>query len=129
VDVEKTFKIVATIVWFSALVSCNMSDYSQELPGGHTYDSEGRCYKKILLNIGDIPDIESCVSEYKYDDDFITVSQVDTAECNRVGLENSKSKRYYIINVHKESVLGPLDRKKFEIEFERNKIEDDLYIQ
>lgn len=125
---EKT--IAAVTILFTILASCgDISDYSEELPGGHTYYSEGSCYKIILLNAGDHPHIESVVSDYKYNDDFITVSQVDTSECRQVGLANAKNKKFYIINVHKKLVLGPFDKKNFEIAFTQNRIKKDLYIE
>ena len=90
--------VLLSVVW----AGCNMSDDSENLPGCHTYYSEGRCYKKILINIKDVEDIESCVSECKYNDDFITVAQTDSIKCEAVGLKSARNKRYYIINVRKE---------------------------
>jgi hypothetical protein len=68
------------------------------------------------------------VSEYKYDDNFITISQVDESECEKAGLKDAKNKRYYIIEVLQKSVIGPLDRGSFEAEFKKLRIGGELFL-
>ena len=73
----RNFTFYIFILYLISSFSCNLSDDTKTLPGGHTYVHEGRCYKYILVNLKDGSNIESCVSEYKYDDNYITVAQIE----------------------------------------------------
>ena len=118
----KCITLYTGVLFMILLLSCNMSDESVQLPGGHTYVDEGRCNKIILVNIKNQPNIESCVSEYKYDDDFITVTQIDTTKCNQSAVITNSDKKFFIIDNKNEEVLGPFDGEEFNAEFDKLKI-------
>src|SRR5688500_2145770 len=90
---------------FFILVGCDLSDDFEKLPGGHTYVREGSCYKYITVNIKNSKEIPSCVQEYKYDEKFITVAQIDSLECEQVGGEMVTKKNFYIIDVQNDIVF------------------------
>jgi hypothetical protein len=99
------------------LAGCNLSDNAKELPGGYTYVDEGKCYKFILINIKGQPNIESCVSNYKYNDEFITVRQDDSVKCERSETITTRDKKFFIVDVKRETVLGPYDSLHFSQKF------------
>ena len=119
-------------IYFSLFVvflnGCNFSDESIKLPGGHTYVEEGRCYKYILVNIKGEKNIESCVSEYKFNDSFITASQIDEKAC-KDGLIKAEQKFFYIIDVHKEVLYGPLSKNIFLNKLNELQIDKKLLIE
>lgn len=100
------------IIFLTFLIGCNFSDESVELPGGSTYVNEGKCNKLILVNIKNSKNIESCVSEYKFDDSFITACQIDEKACENDSIE-IKNKLFFIIDVKKEVLYGPLSKNIF----------------
>ena len=99
------------IIFLTFLLGCNFSDESVELPGGNTYVNEGKCNKLILVNIKNSKNIESCVSEYKFDDSFITACQIDENACEKN--LNIKNKLFFIIDVKREVLYGPLSKNDF----------------
>jgi len=105
------------IICFVFSLGCNLSDDTKRLPGGHTYVNEGHCYKYILVNIKDGPNIESCVLEFKYDDNYITVAQIDEIKCEQSTPINTKDKKFFIIDTKKEKLLGPFTHLDFKVKF------------
>jgi len=116
--------------WFILLViiftGCNLSDKSIRLPGGNTYVDEGKCNKFILVNIEHAGNIESCVSEYKFDDNFITASQIDENAC-RDNLP-VRNKRFYIIDIKKSVLYGPLSKEDFFKKNDELKVDRELLL-
>lgn len=117
----------AFILFLIALCGCNFSDESIELPGGHTYIDEGRCYKFILVNIKNGKNIESCVSEYRFNDNFITACQINPKACEIDSIK-MKDKLFYIIDVKNEIVFGPLSKPVFLKKLTDLKAEKKLFI-
>jgi len=122
-----TFYIAITCLIF--LFSCNLSDDAKQLPGGHTYVNEGRCYKYILVNIKGVSDIESCVSEYKCDDDYVTVAQIDEQKCIQSAIISKTDKKFFIIDNKKEQLLGPFSHTDFKTTFETLRINKNLFLE
>jgi hypothetical protein len=111
------------------LAGCNLSDDANELPGGHTYVDEGKCYKIILININGQPNIESCVSSFKYNDEFITVRQDDSIKCQRSEIITTGDKKFFIIEVKRERVLGPYDSLHFSQKFAELALPTELLVK
>lgn len=118
--------VKAAIILF--LTGCKMSDYTEELPGGHTYVDEGHCYKYILINIKNASIIESCVTSYKYNDDYITVAQEDPVKCEHPQVLNKAERKFFIIDVKKEKVLGPYNNTGFITNFNLLQLDKKLFI-
>ncbi len=110
------------------LVSCNLSDDAVLLPGGHTYVNEGKCYKVILVNIKGKADITSCVDEYRYDNKFIVASQIDSFACTKEKYFPIKQKRFYIIDITREQIYGPLNYTQFDSMFVKLSVDKKLFI-
>lgn len=115
------------IILLTILSGCNFSDESINLPGGHTYVNEGKCYKYILVSIKNGKNIESCVSEYKFDDNFITACQIDEKACENDSIK-IKDKLFYIIDVQKEVLYGPLSKSAFLDQLNKLKVDKKLVI-
>lgn len=116
------------ILFMIFFIGCNFSDESITLPGGHTYVNEGKCYKYILVNIKNGKDIESCVSEFKFDDDFITACQIDEKACDSNSV-NNKDKLFYVIDVQKEVLYGPLSKTAFSDKLNELKVDKKLFLE
>jgi len=119
---------IAIICWIF-LIGCNFSDEVENLPGGHTYVNEGRCYKFILVNIKNGHNIESCVSDYKFDDNYITVAQIDELKCNQSAQTNKEDKKFFIIDNKNEKLLGPFSYTNFKAEFDKLQISKKLFLE
>jgi len=109
-------------------IGCNFSDESIKLPGGHTYVNEGKCYKYILVNIKNGKNIESCVSQYKFNNSFITVCQVNEKACENDSI-NTIDKLFYIIDVKKEILYGPLSNTAFSDKLNELEVDKKLFLE
>ena len=65
-------KALLIVVLFLITLSCNMSDYSEELSGDYTFIHEGQDYNFIIGR----NEIYANVVDYKFDDNYIVVCQV-----------------------------------------------------
>ena len=117
------------ILYLISSFSCNLSDDTKTLPGGNNYVHEGRCYKYILVNLKDGSNIESCVSEYKYDDNYITVAQIEELKCEKSIQINEEDKKFFIIDNKNEKLLGPFSHANFKVEFDNLQINKDLFVK
>lgn len=121
--------LYVAIICLISSFGCNLSDDTEALPGGHTYVNEGRCYKYILVNIKDGSNIESCVSEYKYDVNYITIAQIDEIKCEQSGLMDKEDKKFFIIDNKNEQLFGPFSHKGFKVQFEKLQLSKNLFLE
>ncbi len=115
-------RILLSLLIGLALCACGagISDYSERLSGEFYYWNEGEG-----LNSVDNADGTIAISYVKkYDDDgkYISVWQADSAELNRLTKKSSvffkrntyyPSDRFYIINIEKQLLTGPLKAEEF----------------
>jgi hypothetical protein len=107
-------------ILFASLMSCNMSDYSQKLSGGYVYVNEGEGLSQILPNSKKVKSIKY-VKKYYDGGSYLCVWQADTLLFNSKNFNYGKYKKstlyskdlFYIIDVKKDSLLGPYSNSLF----------------
>ena len=100
---------------FLSLLSCNMSDYNEEITNGYQYnfESSDKCLNSIINPEKRIEDFG--VFDIKYNDIYISYYVLDSSFCaNRQydeKIDTIKAKGY-IINTETYLKIGPLSREK-----------------
>lgn len=118
------------------IASCNLSDYTETLPRGYEYVFEGGCLNTLHSNSKHVPSYYY-LTNIGYNDDYICFTNVDSTIC--VNAEYSekekdivveeKDKRYYIIDVEKDTVIGPLNQNDFYQVLKQKKIPEELSLR
>lgn len=103
------------------VISCNMSDYTENLPNGYLYISDSQCDKFIGTTIG------STVISYKFDKRYVTVCQIDSCECLKKKniYENNK---YFILDTETGKVSKALNHSDFKKEVFKLKLSKELIL-
>lgn len=109
------------------LLSCNMSDYSEEIINGYQYNFEARdeCANSIMDSENRIENFG--VYNINYNSIYISYSVVDSLFCEKCQncdkIDTLKSK-HYIINTKTHLKIGPLSREKYDMEKKRLNINE-----
>ena len=104
---------ITIIIAVFLLISCNMSDYSEDLVGGYTFSHEGKDYNTIF---GGNHTIYPNVLEYAFNDDFILVCQKPNKSLYLSWLASDLSCDYGCYNSYlKDSVSEKYSKSRYEI--------------
>jgi hypothetical protein len=111
---NNTFKYIILCIPISLIFYIGCGDYSEQLSGGYTYNSEGDKFNIIYKNDHFIPcDIIS----FDYNDDFIIAAQVvqqDQCQESKINpMDTIGTLNFWIIIIKKDQILGPLNYKAF----------------
>lgn len=121
------------LLLLSLIVACNLSDYTESLPGGYIYAHEGGCLNTLLSYSKRLPGY-SYLTNIAYNDEYICFANVDSTVCvnakysekEKDFVVEEKDKRYYIIEIKKEAVVGPLNQNEFYQVLKQKKIPKEL---
>ena len=111
--ISRANKTLLIFSCLSILFGCNLSDDTERLPGGHTFVSEGHCYNFILISFAGAKEITSFIADYRYNDHFLTVLQIDSASCEHPSKSNAINTRFFIVDNSQKKVVGPLSQTAF----------------
>ena len=111
---------IKAIIPILLATSCNMSYYSSELSGGHVYVNEGEGMNQILPNSRKIQSLRF-LKKYCDNGNYLCAWQADTALFQSTKFNYGEYKKntyysndlFYIINIRKDTLMGPYKREKF----------------
>lgn len=121
---------------FLLIVACNLSDYIETLPEGYRYAYEGGCLNILYSNSKKVSSYYY-LTNIAYNDEYICFSNVDSAVCinakysekEKDFVVEEKNKRYYIIEIEKDTVIGPLNQVDFYQVLKQKRIPKELSLK
>lgn len=130
---KKILSELSFLLLLSLVIACNLSDYTESLPGGYIYAYEGGCANVLFSNSTSVPNY-SYLTNMAYNDEYICFTNVDSTVCMNAKYSEKekdfvveeKDKRYYIIEIEKETVIGPLKQNDFYQVLKQKKIPKEL---
>lgn len=119
-----------------SIVACNLSDYTESLPGEYIYAHEGGCLNVLFTGSNRIHNY-SYLTNIAYNDEYICFANVDSTVCvnakysekEKDFVVEEKDERYYIIEIEKDTVIGPLNKNDFYQVLKQKKIPKELSLK
>ncbi len=133
---KKTLSQLLLLLLLLFIVACNLSDYTESLPGGYIYAHEGGCLNTLLSYSKRLPGF-SYLTDIAYNNEYICFANVDSTVCvnakysekEKDFIVEEKDKRYYIIEIEKDTVIGPLKQNNFYQVLKQKKIPEKLFLR
>jgi hypothetical protein len=128
-------KYLLSIIIAFVLLSCNLSDYSENLGEGYNYIDEGGDIKEIFNNKPKFGRVPATVIEFKYDNNFIVAKQKprlpqDPLYEKKYKYPYGDDQFYYWLVLKKDGiVLGPFNLEDYNSAKSRHNVSDKLKLK
>lgn len=133
---KKTISKLSLLLLPLLIVACNLSDYTEGLPGGYEYAFEGACANVLFSSSKRVPSYYY-LTNIAYNHEYICFTNVDSTVCMNAKYSEKekdvvieeKDKRYYIIEIEKDTVIGPLNQVDFYQVLKQKKMPKELSLR